>query len=105
MSISPKEFFVDLMEFFSILLPGGLLAYVLKNDAGPRLFGNRYYHLFLMESVQEEKPSEPERKHKWLSFDEAKEQLSYKEGTHLLALAQRKNVVCKSGQQIENENG
>lgn len=60
---------------------------------------------FLMESVQEEKPLEPERKHKWLSFDEANEQLSYKEGTHLLALAQRKNVVCKSGLQIENENG
>jgi 8-oxo-dGTP pyrophosphatase MutT (NUDIX family) len=45
MSISPKEFFVDLMDFFSILLPGALLAYLLKDDVGPRLFGNRYYHL------------------------------------------------------------
>ena len=45
MSISPKEFFVDLMEFFSILLPGGLLAYLLKGDAGPQLFGNGYHDL------------------------------------------------------------
>src|SRR5689334_8947304 len=45
MSISPKEFFVDVMDFFSILLPGALLDYLLKDDVGPRLFGNRYYHL------------------------------------------------------------
>lgn len=49
MSISPKDFFVDLMEFFSILLPGGLLAYLLKDEAGPRLFGDHYNRLPITE--------------------------------------------------------
>lgn len=50
---------------------------------------------FLMESVEEETPLEPLRKHKWLSFNEALEQLSDKEGAGLLALAQRKKAMCK----------
>ena len=29
MAFSPQKFFIDLMDFFSILLPGALLTYLL----------------------------------------------------------------------------
>jgi ADP-ribose pyrophosphatase YjhB (NUDIX family) len=33
------------MDFFSILLPGALLTYLLQDDVGPRILGVRYYGL------------------------------------------------------------
>ena len=42
MNFEPQKFFVGLMDFFSILLPGALLTYLLMDDAGPVLLGNRY---------------------------------------------------------------
>jgi ADP-ribose pyrophosphatase YjhB (NUDIX family) len=38
----PQKFFVGLMEFFSILLPGALLTYLLMEEAGPVAMGDRY---------------------------------------------------------------
>jgi hypothetical protein len=39
MSVEPQKFFVGVIDFFSILLPGALLTYFLKNDVGPELLG------------------------------------------------------------------
>src|SRR5207247_9491287 len=38
-------FFIGLMDFFSILLPGALLAYFVKDRAGPLFLGSEYYRL------------------------------------------------------------
>ena len=45
MSFEPQKFFIGLIDFFAILLPGGLLTFLVKDHVGPRLLGNDYYHL------------------------------------------------------------
>jgi hypothetical protein len=35
MNFDPQKFFIGLMDFFSILLPGALLTYLLMGDVGP----------------------------------------------------------------------
>lgn len=45
MNFEPQKFFIGIMDFFSILLPGALLAYVLMQDLGVLILGNRYYDL------------------------------------------------------------
>lgn len=42
MNFEPQKFFIGLIDFFSILLPGALLTYLLKEDVGTRLLGDRY---------------------------------------------------------------
>jgi 8-oxo-dGTP pyrophosphatase MutT (NUDIX family) len=42
MDFEPQKFFIGLVDFFSILLPGALLTYLLKDEAGPRIFGDHY---------------------------------------------------------------
>jgi hypothetical protein len=42
MNFEPQKFFVGLMDFFSILLPGALLTYVLMDKVGPVVLGARY---------------------------------------------------------------
>jgi 8-oxo-dGTP pyrophosphatase MutT (NUDIX family) len=39
MNLEPQKFFVGVIDFFSILLPGALLTYLLKDDIGPRFLG------------------------------------------------------------------
>jgi len=34
MNFEPQKFFIGLMDFFSILLPGALLTFLLMNQAG-----------------------------------------------------------------------
>jgi 8-oxo-dGTP pyrophosphatase MutT (NUDIX family) len=45
MSLEPQKFFIGLMDFFTILLPGALLTYLLKGDVGPRFLGEGYHEL------------------------------------------------------------
>ena len=45
MNFEPKSFFIGLMDFFSILLPGALLTYRLMGDVGPVVPGDRYARL------------------------------------------------------------
>jgi hypothetical protein len=42
MNFEPQKFFIGLMDFFSILLPGALLTYLLMGVVGPVVLGNRY---------------------------------------------------------------
>ena len=35
MNFEPQKFFIGLMDFFSILLPGALLTYLLMGGVGP----------------------------------------------------------------------
>jgi 8-oxo-dGTP pyrophosphatase MutT (NUDIX family) len=42
MNFEPQKFFIGLMDFFSILLPGALLTYFVQDTAGPWLFGERW---------------------------------------------------------------
>jgi ADP-ribose pyrophosphatase YjhB (NUDIX family) len=42
MSFEPEKFFIGLMDFFSILLPGALITYFVQDTAGLWLFGARY---------------------------------------------------------------
>jgi 8-oxo-dGTP pyrophosphatase MutT (NUDIX family) len=44
-TVKPQEFFIGLMDFFSILLPGALLTYLLMGDVGPVVLGDRYNEL------------------------------------------------------------
>src|SRR6266568_4517500 len=44
MSFEPQKFFVGLMDFFSILLPGALLTYLLMGEVGPVVLGESSYH-------------------------------------------------------------
>ncbi len=41
MNFEPQKLFIGLMDFFSILLPGALLIYVLRDDLGPLFLGER----------------------------------------------------------------
>lgn len=45
MDFVPDKFFVGLFDFFSILLPGALLTYLLKSHVGPQLVGAPYGEL------------------------------------------------------------
>jgi ADP-ribose pyrophosphatase YjhB (NUDIX family) len=45
MNFEPQKFFIGLMDFFSILLPGALLAYLLMPEWGPIVLGARYQEL------------------------------------------------------------
>jgi len=45
MNFDPQKFFVGMMDFFSILLPGALLTFLFMNEAGPLVMGERYDHL------------------------------------------------------------
>jgi 8-oxo-dGTP pyrophosphatase MutT (NUDIX family) len=45
MNFDPQKFFIGLMDFFSILLPGALLTYLLMNDVGPVVLGDRFGNL------------------------------------------------------------
>jgi 8-oxo-dGTP pyrophosphatase MutT (NUDIX family) len=42
MNFEPQKFFIGLMDFFAILLPGALLTYFLQDTAGPWLFDERW---------------------------------------------------------------
>jgi 8-oxo-dGTP pyrophosphatase MutT (NUDIX family) len=42
MNFEPQKFFIGLMDFFSILLPGALLTYLLLPELGPAILGARY---------------------------------------------------------------
>jgi 8-oxo-dGTP pyrophosphatase MutT (NUDIX family) len=41
MTFDPQKFFIGLMDFFSILLPGALLTFILMSDAGSVVLGGR----------------------------------------------------------------
>lgn len=45
MEWSPQKLFIGLMDFFSILLPGALLTYLLMGEVGPVVLGDRYSKL------------------------------------------------------------
>jgi 8-oxo-dGTP pyrophosphatase MutT (NUDIX family) len=45
MSFEPQKFFIGLIDFFSILLPGALLTYMVRDDLGPPILGHAYSHL------------------------------------------------------------
>lgn len=45
MNFDPQKFFIGLMDFFSILLPGALLTWLLMGEVGPVVLGNRYAQL------------------------------------------------------------
>ena len=45
MNFEPQKFFIGLVDFFSILLPGAVLAYLLRDTAGPWILGSRYWRL------------------------------------------------------------
>lgn len=42
MNFAPLKFFIGLMDFFSILLPGALLTWLLMGEVGPVVLGGRY---------------------------------------------------------------
>jgi hypothetical protein len=42
MNIDPQKFFIGLMDFFSILLPGAVLTFLFMDQIGPTVLGNRY---------------------------------------------------------------
>ncbi len=41
-NLDPQKLFIGLMGFFSILLPGALLTYLLMREVGPVVLGDRY---------------------------------------------------------------
>lgn len=45
MNFEPQKFFIGLIDFFSILLPGALFTFLLKDELGSRLLGDEYYQL------------------------------------------------------------
>lgn len=45
MNFDPEKLFIGLMDFFSILLPGALLTYLLMGETGPVVLGERYSKL------------------------------------------------------------
>lgn len=45
MNFEPQKFFIGLMDFFSILLPGALVAYLLMYDFGPVVIGDDFRKL------------------------------------------------------------
>jgi hypothetical protein len=49
-NFDPQKLFIGLMDFFSILLPGALLTYLLMGEVGPVVLGNRYDKLAYAEA-------------------------------------------------------
>jgi hypothetical protein len=45
MNFDPQKFFIGLMDFFSILLPGALLTYLLMGEVGAIVLGDSYAQL------------------------------------------------------------
>ena len=45
MNFEPQKFYVGLIDFFSILLPGAVFTYLVKDTAGPLVLGNGYCQL------------------------------------------------------------
>lgn len=45
MNFDPQKFFIGLMDFFSILLPGALLTWLLMGEVGPVVLEDRYAKL------------------------------------------------------------
>lgn len=45
MNFEPQKFFIGVMDFFSILLPGALLTYLLMGEVGPVVLEDRYTKL------------------------------------------------------------
>jgi hypothetical protein len=45
MNCDPQNFFIGLMDFFSIFLPGALLTYLLMGEVDPVVLGDRYASL------------------------------------------------------------
>ena len=45
MSFEPEKFFIGLLDFFAVLLPGALLTYLVKDMVGPSVLGSEYYRL------------------------------------------------------------
>jgi 8-oxo-dGTP pyrophosphatase MutT (NUDIX family) len=45
MNFEPQKVFIGLMDFFSILLPGALLTYLLMDEVGPVVLGDRFSKL------------------------------------------------------------
>jgi 8-oxo-dGTP pyrophosphatase MutT (NUDIX family) len=45
MNFDPQKFFIGLVDFFAILLPGALLTYLLMDEVGPAVLGDRYAKL------------------------------------------------------------
>jgi len=45
MNFDPQKLFIGLMDFFSILLPGALLTYLLMGEVGPLVLADRYAQL------------------------------------------------------------
>lgn len=43
MNVEPQKFFIGLMDFFSILLPGALVTWLLMDQAGPWVLGKARY--------------------------------------------------------------
>ena len=43
MNLEPQKFFIGLMDFFTILLPGALLTYLLMGEVGPFVLGSDKY--------------------------------------------------------------
>jgi hypothetical protein len=41
MSFEPEKFFIGLMDFFSILLPGALLTYLVMDETGSAVLARR----------------------------------------------------------------
>ena len=42
MNFEPQKFFIGLIDFFSVLMPGALLTYLMKDYLGSRFLGNEY---------------------------------------------------------------
>jgi 8-oxo-dGTP pyrophosphatase MutT (NUDIX family) len=45
MPFEPGKFFIGIIDFFSIMLPGAILAFVFKVTVGPRVLGMLYYSM------------------------------------------------------------
>lgn len=45
MNLDPQKFFIGLMDFFSILLPGALFTWLLMDEVGSVVLGDRYAKL------------------------------------------------------------
>lgn len=45
MNLDPQKIFIGLMDFFSILLPGALLTWLLMDEVAQAVLGNRYTQL------------------------------------------------------------
>lgn len=71
MNFEPQNFFIGLMDFFSILLPGALLTFLLIGEAGPVVLGERYAKLVGVEAYRDKKAFEEHQKNppyqRWVS--------------------------------------